>query len=163
MRPSPCRFRFIRLYRALRMGADDAPPAADRHAAGYSPGSALKKRAFGSAGGQKSPFPPERRPFGAALRYFVPAVRSVATRIVPPAPRRKPHPSCGLREQRPHPRSTAARRPGVGALPQRREPAARTKRRARARQAEAAYPLWQRTSMSGTRALTSRRAPPASA
>lgn len=53
MRPSPCRFRFIRLYRALRMGADDAPPAADRHACGVSPGSALKKRAFGSAGRPK--------------------------------------------------------------------------------------------------------------
>ena len=165
MRPSPCRFRFIRLYRALRMGADDAPPAADRHAAGFPPAALLKSVLFGSAGGRKSPFPPERRPFGAALRYFVPAVRSILS-LAASRPRREPHPSCGLREQCLHPQSTAARRTGVGALPQRREPAARTKRRARARQAEAVRSLWQHTPMSygaGTRALTSCRATPASA
>ena len=133
---------------------------------GISPGSALKKRAFGPAGGRKSPFPPEsgvRRGFAA---FCTCGSLCSFPRIVPPAPRRKPHPSCGLREQRPHPRSAAARRTGVGALPQRREPAARTQRRARVRQAEAVRSLWQRTPMSygaGTRALTSCRAPPASA
>ena len=127
MRPSPCRVRFIRLYRALRMGAADAPPAADRHAAGYSPSSALKKRAFGSAGGQKSPFPPERRPFGAALQYFVPAVRSVLS-LAASRPRRAgsriPAAACGdsvrIRGLRPHAGQASARSRSAGnPLPER--------------------------------------------
>lgn len=162
MRPSPCRFRFIglierfvwaRTMRRLRL-TDTLrviPTAAP-----------LKKHAFVLPVAEN---PPSLRKAGVRRGFAAFCTRSPLCsfpRGIPPAPHRKPHPSCGLREQRPHPRSTAARRTDVGALPQRREPAARTKRRARIR----VRSLWQHTPMSygaGTRALTSRRAPPASA
>ena len=59
MRPSPCRFRFIRLYRALRMGADDAPPAADRHAAGFPPAALLKSVLLVLPAAENLPFRPK--------------------------------------------------------------------------------------------------------
>lgn len=133
MRPSPLPLSLHRAYRALRMGADDAPPAADRHAAGYSPAALLKSVLLVLPAAENPPFRRKagvRRGFAA---FCTCGSLCSFPRGVPPAPRRKPHPSCGLREQRPHPRSTAARRTGVGALPQRGLPAPATPERSAAR------------------------------
>lgn len=165
MRPSPAsgfieRFVWVRTMR---------PRAADKHPADILT-AVLLKNVLLVLPAAENPLSAERRAFGAALRYFAPADGSVfAPRGIPPAPRRKPHPCRGLRGQRPHPRSTAVRRPGVSALPQRGLPAPATPDRSAARVPAkrkrcALYGGACRWAYgAGTRALTSSRAPSASA
>lgn len=166
MRPSPCRFRFIRLYRALRMGADDAPPAADRHAAGFPPAALLKSVLLVLPAAENLPFRPKGGRSARLCGILYPqSALFFPSRHPARAGSRIPPAACGnsvcIRSLRPHAWT------GVGAAPAAPgNPLPRTKRRARARQAEAVRSLWQHTPMSygaGTRALTSCRATPASA
>lgn len=162
MRPSPCRFHFIRLYRALRMGSDDAPPAADRHAAGYSHSSALKKACFCSAGGRKSPFPPEsgRSARRCGILYPQSALSLPASSRPRRAGSRIPPAACGdsvrIRGLRPPAGQASARSHSAGNPPPERSAA-----RVSACALYGSAHLWFYGA--GTRALTSCRAPPASA
>lgn len=158
MRPSPCRFHFIRLYRALRMGSDDAPPAADRHAAGYSHSSALKKACFCSAGGRKSPFPPEsgRSAWLCGILYPQSALSLPVSSRPRRAGSRIPPAACGdsvrIRGLRPPAGQTSARSRSAGNPPPERSAARVPAKRKRCALYGSAR-LWSYGA--GTRALTS--------
>lgn len=131
--PPPCRFRFIGLIERFVWARTMRRLRLTDTLRGIPPAALLKSVLLVLPAAENPPFRRKagvRRGFAA---FCTCGSLCSFPRGVPPAPRRKPHPSCGLREQRPHPRSAAARRTGVGALPQRGLPAPATPERSAAR------------------------------
>lgn len=133
MRPSACRFRFIGLIERFVWARTMRRLRLTDTLRGIPPAALLKSVLLVLPAAENPPFRRKagvRRGFAA---FCTCGSLCSFPRGIPPASRRKPHPSCSLREQRPHPRSAAARRTGVGALPQRGLPAPATPERSAAR------------------------------
>lgn len=146
MRPSPCAFAssgFIERF----VGADDAPPAADRHAAGFPPAALLKSVLLVLPAAENLPFRPKGGRSARLCGILYPqSALFFPSRHPARAGSRIPPAACGnsvcIRSLRPHAGQASARSRSAG------NPLPRTKRRARARQAEAVRSLWQHTPMS---------------